>query len=72
MTDEEIYLSYRDSINKLKQIKILAQLNLCTTADIECALNRYKIRLKEIESYRNEWDRYEATIKKSKKKSNSK
>lgn len=72
MTDEEIYLSYRDSINKLKQIKILAQLNLCTTTDIECALNRYRIRLKEIESYRNEWDTYEATIKKSKKKSNSK
>lgn len=55
MTDEEIYILYRDSIDKTKQIKILADLNLCEQSEIHRALKRYKIHLDEIESYRKGW-----------------
>jgi hypothetical protein len=34
MTDDEIKISYRDSLHKRRQITILAQLNHCLTSDI--------------------------------------
>lgn len=60
MTDEEIWILCRDSINRSKEIKILAQLNVCTEADIQKALSRYKVHLDELDSRQKEWDRIEA------------
>ena len=39
-TDEEILIQYREAADKKEQIKILAQLNLCTEKEIRSALVR--------------------------------
>ena len=39
-TDEEILIQYRESADKKEQIKILAELNLCSEKDIRVALVR--------------------------------
>lgn len=64
MTDEEIYVLYRDAIDHHKQLKILAELNGCEKSDIEAALKRYNKRLKELENREKEYHKIEAYRKK--------
>lgn len=40
MTDAEIVRHYREAANKAKDIKVLAELNLCAPADIRAILAR--------------------------------
>ena len=42
MTPEEIYKAWRESKKPKEQIKILAEMNLCSAKDIEAAIDQYK------------------------------
>lgn len=50
MSDKEILRSYNDAASKSKQIKILADLNACSTQQIKDVLSRNGIKLRGIKT----------------------